>query len=70
MRLDWELVFEGRWLRRDLRRLRLEKISFIFQFHNLLPFLNATDNVAIVLQLAGYEPAQARAPSSCSTISR
>lgn len=60
MRLDGELVFDGRWLRRDLRRLRLEKIGFIFQFHNLLPFLNATDNVAIVLQLAGYEPDQAR----------
>jgi putative ABC transport system ATP-binding protein len=25
-----------------------------------LPFLNATDNVAIVLQLAGFEPADAR----------
>ncbi|MGE0854167.1 MAG: ABC transporter ATP-binding protein [Hyphomicrobiaceae bacterium] len=60
MRLDGELVFDGKWLRRDLRRLRLEKIGFIFQFHNLLPFLNATDNVAIVLQLAGYEPTQAR----------
>lgn len=60
MRLDGELVFDGKWLRRDLRRLRLEKIGFIFQFHNLLPFLNATDNVAIVLQLAGYDPAQAR----------
>jgi putative ABC transport system ATP-binding protein len=60
MRLDGELVFDGKWLRRDLRRLRLEKIGFIFQFHNLLPFLNATDNVAIVLQLAGYEPAQAQ----------
>jgi ABC-type lipoprotein export system ATPase subunit len=32
----------------------------IFQFHNVLPFLNATDNVAIVLQLAGFEPADAR----------
>ena len=47
-------------LRGDLRRLRLEKIGFIFQFHNLLPFLNAIDNVAIVLQLAGYEPLEAR----------
>jgi putative ABC transport system ATP-binding protein len=60
MSLDGEVVFEGRWLRGDLRRLRLEKIGFIFQFHNLLPFLNATDNVAIVLQLAGYEPAAAQ----------
>jgi putative ABC transport system ATP-binding protein len=60
MSLDGEVVFEGKWLRGDLRRLRLEKIGFIFQFHNLLPFLNAIDNVAIVLQLAGYEPLEAR----------
>ncbi len=58
--LDGEPVFDGKWLRRDLRRLRLEKIGFIFQFHNLLPFLNAIDNVAIVLQLAGHEPSEAR----------
>ena len=60
MSLDGEVVFDGKWLRDDLRRLRLEKIGFIFQFHNLLPFLNAIDNVALVLQLAGYEPADAR----------
>jgi putative ABC transport system ATP-binding protein len=60
MSLDGEVVFDGKWLRHDLRRLRLEKIGFIFQFHNLLPFLNAIDNVALVLQLAGYEPADAR----------
>jgi putative ABC transport system ATP-binding protein len=60
MELDGEVVYDGRWLRRDLRRLRLDKIGFVFQFHNLLPFLDATDNVAIVLQLAGYEPADAR----------
>ncbi len=60
MSLEGELVFDQRWLRQDLRRLRLDKIGFIFQFHNLLPFLNATDNVALVLQLAGYEHAAAR----------
>jgi putative ABC transport system ATP-binding protein len=62
--LDGETVFDGgRWLRRDLRRLRLEKIGFIFQFHNLLPFLNATDNVALAAELMGAAPraAQARA---------
>lgn len=61
MELDGEQVLEnGRWLRSDLRRLRLEKIGFIFQFHNLIPFLDATDNVALVLQLAGIETALAR----------
>ncbi len=39
--LDGEPVFDGKWLRRDLRRLRLDKIGFIFQAHNLLPFLTA-----------------------------
>ncbi|HMR54847.1 ATP-binding cassette domain-containing protein, partial [Amaricoccus sp.] len=40
--------------------LRLDKIGFIFQFHNLLPFLDATDNVALVLHLAGHDGATAR----------
>jgi putative ABC transport system ATP-binding protein len=47
-------------LRADLRRLRLDKIGFIFQYPNLLPFLDATDNVAIVLHLAGYGAGAAR----------
>lgn len=56
MELDGEVVLEnGRWLRPNLRQLRLNKIGFIFQFHNLIPFLDATDNVALVLQLAGVE---------------
>jgi putative ABC transport system ATP-binding protein len=58
--LDGELVFENRWLRADLRRLRLEKIGFIFQTHNLLPFLDNTENVAVVLDLAGFDAVRAR----------
>ena len=58
--LDGEVVYDGHWLRSDLRRLRLEKVGFIFQFHNLLPFLNSTDNVAVVLNLAGYDKADAK----------
>jgi putative ABC transport system ATP-binding protein len=62
MELDGERVLEGgRWIRTDLRRLRLDKIGFIFQFHNLIPFLDATDNIALVLQLAGAEVGDARA---------
>jgi ABC-type lipoprotein export system ATPase subunit len=44
--LDGETVYADRWLKADLRRLRLDKIGFIFQYPNLLPFLDATDNVA------------------------
>jgi len=59
--LNGELVYDGRWIRGDLRRLRLEKIGFIFQTHNLLPFLCAWENVAIARILAGASLAQARA---------
>ena len=60
IRLDGDLVYDTRWLRRDLRRLRLTKIGFIFQTHNLLPFLNATENVAEAMELAGMSSRQAR----------
>ncbi|MBV1797782.1 ABC transporter ATP-binding protein [Siccirubricoccus sp. G192] len=60
LRLAGETVWEGGWRRRDLRALRREKIGFIFQFHNLLPFLDATDNVALALTLAGIELPEAR----------
>jgi len=60
LRLEGELVYDGKWLRSDLRRLRLEKIGFIFQSHNLLPFLNAWENVAVARVLAGATPAEAR----------
>jgi putative ABC transport system ATP-binding protein len=53
-------VYDNRWLKADLRRLRLDKIGFIFQFHNLLPFLTSTENIAVVLDLAGYSPAKGR----------
>ncbi len=59
--LDGEPVFDGRWLRGDLRRLRLDKIGFIFQAHNLLPFLTAEENVSLVLDLAGWPPEKGRA---------
>ncbi|MCF6203692.1 MAG: ABC transporter ATP-binding protein [Methylococcaceae bacterium] len=59
--LDGETVYDGHWLRSDLRKLRLEKIGFIFQSHNLIPFLDSTDNVAIVLNLAGFSTVEAKA---------
>ena len=60
MVLDGDLIFKNRWLKGNLRQLRLEKIGFIFQFHNLLPFLNATENVAMVRELAGASTSEAR----------
>ncbi len=59
MLIDGEAIYDGGWKRDDLRKLRLDKIGFIFQFHNLIPFLNATENVSIVLDLAGKSPEEA-----------
>jgi ABC-type multidrug transport system ATPase subunit len=53
--LDGEPVFDGKWLRSDLRRLRLDKIGFIFQAHNLLPFLTP-ENVASCSTLPAGPP--------------
>lgn len=58
--LNGDLVYDDKWLRHDLRRLRLEKIGFIFQSHNLLPFLNAWENVAVARILAGAKAADAK----------
>lgn len=61
LHLDGDLVYDGKWLLTDLRRLRLDKIGFIFQAHNLLPFLNARENVSLVLDLAGKPAAEGMA---------
>ena len=39
----------------DIRRLRREKMGFIFQAHNLIPFLNARQNVLFPLSLVGLK---------------
>ena len=40
----------------ELSDIRNHKIGFIFQAHNLLPFLTAAENVSLVLDLAGWAP--------------
>ena len=40
----------------ELTRLRREHIGFIFQFFNLLPMLNAEENVVLPLSIAGEKP--------------
>jgi len=48
-----EKVFENRWLTKETRKIRREKIGFIFQAHYLIPFLNIIENVTLVPQTNG-----------------
>lgn len=57
LRLDGEDIYNGK--RRDLQRLRRERIGFIFQFANLIPFLTARENVLLPLELIGVRGRQA-----------
>ena len=43
----------------DLTRLRRKHIGFVFQFFNLLPMLNAEENVLLPLSIAGEKPESA-----------
>jgi putative ABC transport system ATP-binding protein len=42
-----------------LTRLRRDKIGFIFQAYNLVPTLNAAENITLPLDIAGREPDRA-----------
>jgi putative ABC transport system ATP-binding protein len=46
-------VYEGHRLLVDDRRLRRQTMGIIFQAYNLIPFLTAAENVALVLTLNG-----------------
>ncbi len=61
MALGDEVIYDNGWQVRDLRALRRDKIGFVFQAPYLIPFLDATDNVALRPMLAGVPNAQARA---------
>jgi putative ABC transport system ATP-binding protein len=51
--------YDNGWRVRDLRRFRREHMGFIFQSHNLVPFLTARENVLVVLQISGITGAKA-----------
>lgn len=61
MQLGDEVIFDDGWKVRDLRALRRDRIGFVFQAPYLIPFLDVTDNVALLPMLAGLANAEARA---------
>ena len=60
MTLGDELIYDEGWRVRDLRALRRDRIGFVFQAPYLIPFLDVTDNVALLPMLAGVPNEEAR----------
>ena len=60
MTLGDELIYDDGWKVGDLRALRRDKIGFVFQAPYLIPFLDVTDNVALLPMLAGVRNAESR----------
>ncbi|MEO7051037.1 MAG: ABC transporter ATP-binding protein [Rhodanobacter sp.] len=60
MILGDEVIYDNGWKITDLRALRRDKIGFVFQAPYLIPFLDVTDNVALLPMLAGVPNAEAR----------
>jgi len=61
MTLGGEVIYDNGWKISDLRVLRRDRIGFIFQAPYLIPFLDVTDNVALLPMLAGRPDAESRA---------
>ncbi|MFA6310387.1 MAG: ABC transporter ATP-binding protein [Sterolibacterium sp.] len=61
MTLGGEVIYDNAWKTRDLRMLRRDRIGFVFQAPYLIPFLDVTDNVALLPMLAGRGNKEARA---------
>lgn len=60
MTLGDDVIYDDGWKIPDIRALRRDKIGFVFQAPYLIPFLDVTDNVALLPMLAGVPNSESR----------
>lgn len=60
MTLGDKVIYDDGWMIKDLRALRRDNIGFVFQAPYLIPFLDVTDNVALLPMLAGQSNNESR----------
>jgi putative ABC transport system ATP-binding protein len=60
MVLGEQTIYQDGWNIPDLRALRRDRIGFVFQAPYLIPFLDVTDNIALLPMLAGVPNKEAR----------
>ena len=60
MEISGRTIYDNSWAIPDLRVLRRDQIGFVFQAPYLIPFLDVTDNVALLPMLTGMSNAKAR----------
>jgi putative ABC transport system ATP-binding protein len=55
-----EKVYHNKWLVKDTRKIRRDKIGFIFQAHYLIPFLNILENITLVSLAKGANETESK----------
>jgi putative ABC transport system ATP-binding protein len=60
MTIGDQIIYDNGWKIKDIRALRRDSIGFVFQAPYLIPFLDVTDNIALLPMLAGRPNGESR----------
>jgi len=58
--IEGTLVFDNHRAKVDVRRFRRQKLGFVFQKTNLIPFLTAAENVRLAMEIDNQRPKVSR----------